>query len=291
MSRATASSQRPPGRGLPCAGLRHPGPNNRSSSISSRNAQTRFFGDCTRINGRHHGCIPDPIARMHRAVCHAKRAAERTLRAGVGGGAVHAATIEVIHGHGFESGFLRDGEDTARCAMVHGTTAVDLMSTRRRCSIKVTDAAGDAVTISSSRAFISWGWGVRVEDLYIVQASGSINLNQLLEQLAVLMRPCSREFRVIIRSPSTLRIVCVLIPIAPEVKRHEHCSLVFDSLGACQRQLVQRTAVSRSSTNTRPRGQVIPASDALAGVSPVCGHPQRQHSGGPFKPRFPPSRR
>jgi len=151
--------------------------------IFPRNAQTRFFGDCTRtvVNG----CIPDPIARMHRAVCHAKRAAERTLRAGVGGGSVHAATIEVIHGHGFESGFLRDGEDTARCAMVHGTghgVGLDVHEAPLLDQGGPMLVEGDAVTIEPGLYQAGVG-GVRVEDLYIVQASGSINLNQLPEQL------------------------------------------------------------------------------------------------------------
>jgi Xaa-Pro aminopeptidase len=151
--------------------------------IFPRDADTRFYGDCTRTVV--HGAVSEHLGRMHAAVVAAKRAAEKALTAGATGESVHQAAIDAIHQHGFESGFQRDSADAQRCAMVHGTghgVGLDVHEPPLLDFNGPSLLQGDAVTIEPG-LYQSGIGGVRVEDLLIVTSSSPLNLNRLPEEL------------------------------------------------------------------------------------------------------------
>lgn len=151
--------------------------------VFPRNKTTLYVGDCTRcvVNGD----IPPIIASMHAAVVEAKVAATAATRAGATGEQVHEATLGVIHAHGFASGLPEKGDPSDRIAMTHGTghgVGLDVHEPPLLDFAGPVLLAGDALTIEPGLYAPAIG-GLRVEDIVIVTASGTQNLNSLPEGL------------------------------------------------------------------------------------------------------------
>lgn len=151
--------------------------------IFPRNRATLYNGDCTRTVV--HGDIPDEVARMHAAVCRAKRAAIAATRPGVTGEAVYLATIEVIRAEGYSVGLPAEDAPDSYCAMVHGTGHGVGLDVHEPPLLDLNGPElleGDAVTIEPGLYCKAIG-GIRVEDMVILTAAGCRNLNHLPETL------------------------------------------------------------------------------------------------------------
>jgi Xaa-Pro aminopeptidase len=133
-----------------------------------------------------HGDIPDEIVRMHQAVVAAKAAAIGAIRAGATGQAVHAATTGVITAHGFAIATPgADRDDNSVAAMTHGTghgIGLDVHEPPLLDPKGGELLVGDVVTVEPGLYKLGLG-GVRVEDMVVVTADGSENLNTLPEGL------------------------------------------------------------------------------------------------------------
>ena len=151
--------------------------------IFPRNRETLYNGDCTRTVV--HGDVPDEIARMHAAVCQAKRAAAAAIRPGVTGEAVHEATVEVIRRAGYAIGLPAADAPDCTCTMPHGTGHGVGLDVHEPPLLHLSGpelTAGDVVTIEPGLYRRDLG-GVRVEDLVVVTPQGCENLNRLDEGL------------------------------------------------------------------------------------------------------------
>jgi len=151
--------------------------------IFPRNRRTLFNGDCTRTVV--HGAIPDEVARMHAAVVAAKHAAERAVRTGVTGEAVHRATLGELTAHGYASGQPPADAPLTWCGMTHGTghgIGLDVHEPPLLDFKGPTLVRGDALTIEPGLYCKAIG-GIRVEDMVIVTDDGCANLNTLPEGL------------------------------------------------------------------------------------------------------------
>jgi len=151
--------------------------------IFPRNRESLYNGDCTRTVV--HGDVPDEIARVHAAVCQAKRAAMAAVRSGVTGEAVHQATIEAVRRQGYAIGLPGEDAPASYCALTHGTghgVGLDVHEPPLLDLKGPELLAGDAVTIEPGLYRRDLG-GVRVEDMVIVTAGGCENLNRLPEGL------------------------------------------------------------------------------------------------------------
>ncbi len=151
--------------------------------IFPRNRQTLYNGDCTRTVV--HGEIPAEVARMHEAVCRAKRAAIAAVRAGATGEAVHLAAIDAVRQAGFAVGLPEAGSPPSFCSMPHGTGHGVGLEVHEPPLLDMKGPEllpGDAVTIEPGLYRRDLG-GVRVEDLVIVTPDGCENLNRLPEGL------------------------------------------------------------------------------------------------------------
>jgi len=152
--------------------------------IFSRCRASRYYGDCTRTVV--HGEIPAEAARMHAAVIEAKATAIAAVKAGVTGEAVHAATSAVIERHGHKMGLPPAGAPASYCGMVHGTghgVGLDVHEPPLLDKGGPPLVAGDCLTVEPGLYCKAVG-GIRVEDMVIVTASSSMNLNALPEGLA-----------------------------------------------------------------------------------------------------------
>jgi Xaa-Pro aminopeptidase len=152
--------------------------------IFPRNRRTLYYGDCTRTVV--HGHVPDEIARMHAAVCQAKRAAIAAVRPGVTGDGVHRATTEATQRAGYAVGLPDEDAPDSYCAIIHGTghgVGLDVHEPPLLDFKGPELLAGDAVTIEPGLYRRDLG-GVRVEDLVVVTEEGCENLNRLDEGLA-----------------------------------------------------------------------------------------------------------
>ncbi len=137
--------------------------------IFPRVKATGYFGDCTRVVV--HGRIPPRVAEMHAAVLEAKAAAQRTIRAGVPGDAVHAATLAALAARGFpfRSGGPPEGDD-AWCGLVHGTGHGVGLECHEPPLVDrggVPLLEGDVVTVEPGVYGRGIG-GVRIEDMVVV---------------------------------------------------------------------------------------------------------------------------
>jgi Xaa-Pro aminopeptidase len=151
--------------------------------VFPRNKRTLYVGDCTRCVV--HGEIPDAISSMHQAIVEAKAAATKATRAGVTGEQVHQATLEVIHAHGFASGLPAADAPGDRIAMTHGTghgVGLDVHEPPLLDLGGPMLLEGDALTIEPGLYAPAIG-GLRIEDMVIVTAQGTVNLNTLPETL------------------------------------------------------------------------------------------------------------
>jgi len=152
--------------------------------VFPRNRRTLYYGDCTRTVV--HGEIPDEVARMHAAVCEARRAAMAAVRQGVTGEAVHRATTAAIEARGYAVGLPDEDTPASYCAITHGTghgVGLDVHEPPLLDLKGPELLVGDAVTIEPGLYRRDLG-GVRVEDLVVVTAEGCENLNRLDEGLA-----------------------------------------------------------------------------------------------------------
>ena len=152
--------------------------------VFPRNRQTLYNGDCTRTVV--HGDVPDEIARMHAAVCEAKRAAIAAVRPGVTGEAVHGATTAAIEARGYAVGLPEEDAPDSYCAITHGTghgVGLDVHEPPLLDLKGPELLVGDAVTIEPGLYRRDLG-GVRVEDMVVVTEEGCENLNRLGEGLA-----------------------------------------------------------------------------------------------------------
>lgn len=154
--------------------------------IFPRDKKSLYFGDCTRtvVHGGA-GAIPPEVARMHRAVIEAKRAAIAATRAGVTGAQVHEASTRAITSAGYEMGLPKPGDPPTRAAMVHGTGhGVGLAVHEPPLLDKggPTLVIGDCLTIEPGLYCPAIG-GIRIEDMVIVREGGCENLNTIHEGL------------------------------------------------------------------------------------------------------------
>ncbi len=155
--------------------------------IFPRNRRSLFNGDCTRtVVHLAEGCeMPTEIARMHQAVVAAKHAAQRVVRTGATGEAVHRATLGELTRLGFSSGQPPVDADEHWCGMTHGTghgIGLDVHESPLLDFKGPTLVRGDALTIEPGLYCKAIG-GVRVEDMVIVTDDGCDNLNVLPEGL------------------------------------------------------------------------------------------------------------
>lgn len=160
--------------------------------VFPRDKKTYYFGDCTRTVV--HGDIPDELARMHKTVVEAKKAAIDATRAGVTGAEVHAATKRVITGGGdggggggggYKMGLPPADAPDSFCSMAHGTghgVGLDVHEPPLLDDLGPELVVGECLTIEPGLYCKAIG-GVRVEDMVIVTETGCDNLNTIPEGL------------------------------------------------------------------------------------------------------------
>ena len=151
--------------------------------IFPTNQKTHYCGDCTRTVV--HGDIPPEISEMHAAVRAAKKAACAVIRPGVTGAEVHAATVETLTDHGFNTGFPPEGAPLSYCTMHHGTghgIGLDVHEPPLLDATGIPLLEGDVLTVEPGLYRKDLG-GVRVEDMVVVTADGFEKLNRLPEGL------------------------------------------------------------------------------------------------------------
>ena len=149
--------------------------------VFPRHLATGYHGDCTRTVV--HGDISPTVAKMHAAVVEAKAASLAATKAGVTGEAVHRAAIDVLHRHGYATGFESNGKPGG--FMPHGTghgIGLDLKEPPLLDIGGPELLVGDAITVEPALYDTTIG-GIRLEDLVIVTADGYENLNTLPESL------------------------------------------------------------------------------------------------------------
>lgn len=150
--------------------------------IFPKSKSSGYWGDCTRTVV--HGKVLAQAARMHAAVVQAKAAAVRAAQVGAGGGDVHGETLRVIHEHGFSSGTPPVGAPDSWCGMVHGTghgLGLDVHEPPLVDRGGLTLVAGDVITIEPGLYCKAVG-GVRVEDAYVIEATGARRLGRGLPE-------------------------------------------------------------------------------------------------------------
>ena len=150
--------------------------------IFPKSKSSGYWGDCTRTVV--HGTVLPQAARMHAAVVQAKAAAVRAAHVGAGGGDVHGETLRVIHEHGFSSGTPPVGAPDSWCGMVHGTghgLGLDVHEPPLVDRGGLTLVAGDVITIEPGLYCKAVG-GVRVEDAYVIEATGARRLGRGLPE-------------------------------------------------------------------------------------------------------------
>lgn len=151
--------------------------------IFPRNRTSKYNGDCTRTVV--HGDIPDEVVRMHLAVRAAKAAAEKVIKVGATGEAVHRATIASMIASGYAFGLPKADTPASYCAMTHGTghgIGIDVHEPPLLDIKGPALLAGEALTVEPGLYRQDLG-GVRIEDMVIVTQDGCENLNHLPDGL------------------------------------------------------------------------------------------------------------
>lgn len=151
--------------------------------IFPRNRKTLYNGDCTRTVV--HGEISEVLLKMHAAVVSAKAAATATVRPGVTGEQVHAATIAAMAAAGYPMGLPPKDAANGYCSMTHGTghgLGLEVHEPPLLDKGGPQLIIGDCLTIEPGLYAIGIG-GIRVEDLVVVTSDGCRNLNRLPEGL------------------------------------------------------------------------------------------------------------
>ena len=152
--------------------------------IFPRYRRTRYNGDCTRTVV--HGDIPDEVRRMHAAVRAAKAAAEKTIRVGATGEAVHLATIKAIRDAGYAFGLPGGQTPLSYCALTHGTGHGVGLDVHEPPLLDIKGPAllaGEVLTVEPGLYRRDLG-GVRIEDMVVVTEHGCENLNCLTDELS-----------------------------------------------------------------------------------------------------------
>ncbi|MGA2254817.1 MAG: M24 family metallopeptidase [Thermoguttaceae bacterium] len=151
--------------------------------VFPRDETTLYYGDCTRSVV--HGDVPDEVARMHAAVCDAKRAGMAAARGGVTGEDVHRATIATIVKRGYKTGLPPADAPDDYCAMTHGTGHGVGLECHEPPLLDFKGPeliAGELVTIEPGLYRRGIG-GVRVEDIVLIHSDRCESLNKLPEGL------------------------------------------------------------------------------------------------------------
>jgi Xaa-Pro aminopeptidase len=133
-----------------------------------------YCSDCTRTLAT--GEIPDEAHEVYELVREAQSAALAEVAAGVAASAVDAAARELIAdaGHGDEFGH----------GVGHGVGIEVHEAPRLGTSSDEELVAGDVVTIEPG-VYVAGGFGVRIEDLVVVEPDGARNLSSLPKELQV----------------------------------------------------------------------------------------------------------
>ena len=150
--------------------------------IFPKSKSSGYWGDCTRTVV--HGKVAPQAARMHEAVVQAKAAAMRAAKVGATGSDVHGETLRVIHEHGFNSGTPPVDAPDSWCGMVHGTghgLGLDVHEPPLMDRGGLPLVAGDVITIEPGLYCKAVG-GVRVEDAYVIEATGARRLGRGLQE-------------------------------------------------------------------------------------------------------------
>ena len=150
--------------------------------IFPKSKSSGYWGDCTRTVV--HGKVLPQAARRHAAVVQAKAAAVRAAHVGASGSDVHSETLRVIHEHGFSSGTPPVGAPDSWCAMVHGTghgLGLDVHEPPLVDRGGLTLVAGEVIT-SEPGLYCKAVGGVRVEDAYVIEATGARRLGRGLPE-------------------------------------------------------------------------------------------------------------
>jgi Xaa-Pro aminopeptidase len=151
--------------------------------IFPRNRASKYNGDCTRTVV--HGDIPAEVVRMHAAVRAAKAAAEKVIKVGATGEAVHRATMASMIASGYAFGLPKADTPASYCAMTHGTghgIGIDVHEPPLLDIKGPALLAGEALTVEPGLYRQDLG-GVRIEDMVIVTQDGFENLNNLSDGL------------------------------------------------------------------------------------------------------------
>lgn len=151
--------------------------------IYPTDCRTHYCGDCTRTVV--HGEIPAEIVAMHATVVQAKAAAVATIRAGVTGKEVHAATCRTIEEAGYLIGTPGETRDHTLAVLDHGTghgIGLEVHEPPLLDAKGIELLPGDVVTVEPGLYKAGLG-GVRVEDIVAVTEDGCLNLNELPEGL------------------------------------------------------------------------------------------------------------
>ncbi len=151
--------------------------------IFPRNRASKYNGDCTRTVV--HGDIPAEVVRMHAAVRAAKAAAEKVIKVGATGEAVHRATMASMIASGYAFGLPKADTPASYCAMTHGTghgIGIDVHEPPLLDIKGPALLAGEALTVEPGLYRQDLG-GVRIEDMVIVTQDGFENLNHLPDGL------------------------------------------------------------------------------------------------------------
>jgi Xaa-Pro aminopeptidase len=122
---------------------------------------------------------------MHAAVRAAKAAAEKVIKVGVTGEAVHRATMASMIASGYAFGLPRADTPSSYCAMTHGTghgIGIDVHEPPLLDIKGPVLLAGEALTVEPGLYRQDLG-GVRIEDMVIVTQDGFENLNNLPDGL------------------------------------------------------------------------------------------------------------
>ncbi len=145
-----------------------------------------LFADCTRTFCV--GSPPQALARAHAEVVRALESAEAAAGVGVSGRTLQDLVCESFEQAGYETARSRSGLTSGYVHSLGHGVGLDLheLPSFRADGEEGLLAPGDAITLEPGLYDPEQGWGVRVENLYLVEQQGLENLTPL---------PCSLDPR------------------------------------------------------------------------------------------------